>query len=572
MHRGDFRVALFVYIPYQITAYASIIVALSQLSTDMKNVLIFFFALSCSVHTTRAQLVNNGGSIKIQPGALVFVKGDVEIINGGAISNDGRLEVQGSFNNDANYTSATSEDSLILSGGGNVNLNGGASLLNYVQVNKSANSNTVTLSGSTTIGTKLIYQSGTLSTNPATAFTLNANISVPFEFSPGREIIGKVQRTGWAHGADVVFHQPNMRIATSNGTAPTAITVSMLPQSAGGDPSQAEREVKRSYQISRSGGTGFESSVSFAYADDELNNNLEPNLVAWQFISNEWNGFSGSITREGNANFVRVSGIGTDALDREWKLADPVYTMNTTAILRGAWNGSSMNTNLRNASVIPLNQPYNTTPFNYNGLETVGSIPANVVDWVLVEFRKPSSGQASDAVSSSIIGRKAGFLLSNGTVVETDGVTPIAVSIQKQGAGFMVIRHRNHLAVMSNSLPSNETGIYSNDFRSLTNAYKPAGAASDPMVLLSGGGQYGLWSGDANKNGIVNATDISAIRLAIAGSASGYQFTDVNLSNSINATDISLTRTSIAASASGGTPARTAEAVQSNLPDGITED
>jgi len=136
----------------------------------------------------------------------------------------------------------------------------------------------------------------------------------------------------------------------------------------------------------------------------------------------------------------------------------------------------------------------------------------------------------------------------------------------------MVIRHRNHLAVMSNSLPSNETGSYSNDFRVLTNAYKPAGAASDPLLQLNAGGQYGMWSGDANKNGIVNATDISAIRLAIAGSVSGYQLTDVNLSNSINATDISLTRTSIAASASGGTPARGAETVQTNLPDPVSTD
>lgn len=538
----------------------------------MKQVLIIFLSICCAGYFSHAQLVNHGASITIMPGALVFVSGDVENINGGTISNDGRLEVQGSFTNSANYTSAISEDSLILSGGGNVLLNGGSSILNVVQVNKSSNANTVTLSGSTTIGSKLIYQSGTLSTNPSSAFTLNANISVPFEFSPGREIIGKVQRTGWAHGADVVFHQPNMRIASSNGTAPSAITVSMLPQSAGGDPSLAEREVKRSYQITRTGGSGFESSVSFAYLDPELNNNLEPNLIPWQLSNNEWNGFSGSITREPNANFVRVSGISTAALENEWKLADPVYTMNTTAILRGAWNGTNMNTNLRNASVIPLNQPYNTTPFNYAGLESVAGIPANVVDWVLVEFRKPVSGLASDAVSSSIIGRKAGFLLNNGNVVETDGITPISVSIQKQGAGFMVIRHRNHLAVMSNSLPSNETGSYSNDFRVLTNAYKPAGAASDPLLQLNTGGQYGMWSGDANKNGIVNATDISTIRLAIAGSVSGYQLTDVNLSNSINATDISLTRTSIAASASGGTPARGTETVQTNLPDPVSTD
>ncbi|MEZ5198088.1 MAG: hypothetical protein R2764_17370 [Bacteroidales bacterium] len=37
---------------------------------------------------------------------------------------------------------------------------------------------------------------------------------------------------------------------------------------------------------------------------------------------------------------------------------------------------------------IPLAQPYNTYPWNYNGDEAVTEIPTeSVVDWVLVELR-----------------------------------------------------------------------------------------------------------------------------------------------------------------------------------------
>lgn len=537
----------------------------------MKKVMTCFMAcLSGTIAS--AQLVNNGATIKIGAGATVFVSGHVDNKNGGTINNDGRLEVQGDFINTAIYTTATADDSLILSGPANASLNGGASVINNLHINKSSNSNVVTLTGSTSIGSKLVYQTGTLSTDPSSAFTLNANVSVPFEFTAGREIIGRVRRTGWSNGAARVFNQPNMLITTANGSAPSELTVNMVPLSVGGNPSLDEREVKRNFSFSTVGGSGFLADIRFPYSDDELNTNNESKIIPWQLLSNEWNGRFTSVTRDVVNNYVSSTGIPAAELLNEWKLADPAYTMNASVVLRGAWNGTTMNTSLRNASVIPLSQPYNTTPFNYSGSESVASIPANVVDWVLVEFRKPVSGQPTDALSATIIGRKAGFLLSNGNIVETDGSTPLVVDINKQGAGFMVLRHRNHIGVMSNSIPSNATGFYNNDFRFLANVYKPNGAPSDPMVLLPGSTQYGLWSGDANKNGVVNATDISAIRLGIASSLTGYQLTDVNLSNSINATDISLTRTTIAASGSGGTPGRTNIIIQTNIPDLISGD
>lgn len=517
---------------------------------------------------SRAQLVNDGGTLKIQPGTVLFYSGNFENKNAGTVSNDGKLEIQGNFLNTATYTTATADDSLILTGSGNITLNAGTSVLSFLHINKAANSDFVTLASSVTIGGKLIYNSGTLTTDPiANLYTLNAAVSVPFEFTAGREITGRVRRTGWNNGTAIVFNQPNMLVTTNAGTGPAEFTVNMIPEANAGDPALAEREVKRKFQFEQTGGSGFTADIRYPYLEAELNSNSEANLVPWQLVSTEWNGRLNPVTRDAAENYISTTGIPAADLANEWKLADPRYTMNATALLRGPWNGTSMNTNLNSGGILPLSQPYNTPPFNYAGTESVGAIPnANVVDWVLVEFRKPASGLAADAAFSTITGRKAGFLLANGTIVETDGITPIGVELGKQGAGFLVVRHRNHLGVMSVSLPSNAAGTYTNDFRLLANSYKATGASSDPVVLLAGGAQYGMWAGDANKSGVINGTDISAIKNAIAASATGYVLTDVNTSNSINGTDVSLTKAIIAVSGSGSTPGRM-RAVATNIPD-----
>ena len=334
--------------------------------------------------------------------------------------------------------------------------------------------------------------------------------------------------------------------------------------------------MKRKFLFAQTGGSGFTADIRYPYATGELNTNVEANLVPWELISSEWNAHLTPVTRDVVNHYVTLTGISASDLALEWKLADPKYTFNVTAYLRGPWNGTTMNTSLNSGGIIPLSQPYNTTPFNYAGTESVGSIPnANIVDWVLVEHRKPATGLPADASSATITGRKAGFLLNNGTVVDLDGVTPLSFNITKQGPSFVVIRHRNHLGVLSNSIPSNAAGTFANDYSLLANSYKAAGAPSDPVVLLSGGVKYGLWSGDANKNGVVNGTDVSAIKLAIASLATGYLFTDANLSNSINGTDVSLTKNTISLLGSGSAPAKADPAsksrVQTNIPDPIVE-
>ncbi|TMI64785.1 MAG: hypothetical protein E6H07_02385 [Bacteroidetes bacterium] len=528
-----------------------------------------------------AQLkVTSGATITITGGAVVFCGGDVTNDAGGTITNNGKLEVQGSFANAGTYNTTTADDSLIMSGANNVTLNGGSSVLTNLWIIKTAAANEVKLAGTTLLSGKLDYDEGNFTTDPITnpSFLFSAPVTATFDFAANKEIVGRVRRTGWSNGAMRIFNQANMQVTTAGGTPPTDFTVTMIPQSAGGDPTGTEREVKRKFQFAQTGGTGFTSDIRYPYIDGELNTNTEGNLVPWQNVTAVWNGKLTPVTRDGATNYVSTTGLTTTEIANEWKLADPNYTMNATAFLRGAWNtGGFMNASLIStleAGGSGLLQVFNTPPFNYVGTESVsaGFFTAHptIVDWALVELRMPADGLPASATSATIVGRRAGFFLSNGTIVGLDGATPISFDISKQGTAFIVIRHRNHLGVMSNAITSNATGFYNNDFRSLANIYKPVGAPSDPVVLLPSSGNYGFWGGDANKNGIVNATDVSAIKNAIAASTTGYSLTDVTLSGTINATDVSLTKATIAASGTGGAPARQSiKIVKTNIPDPI---
>ncbi len=507
----------------------------------------------------KAQLYNDGATIDVQNGAYVMVMGDLKNISG-TLTNDGKIEVQGNFINSGTYTSTANEDSLLMSGSGIDTLTPGSSVINYLTINKTTSSDIIRLGGTTTVNTKLDYLSGTFTTDPILnpSFMLTSPVSAIYNFAAGKEIIGIVKRTGWTNGTARVFNQANMLVTTNGGTAPTSFTVTMLPQTGGGDPTQNEREVKRKFLFTQTGGSGFTADVRYPYITSELNTNVEANLVPWELMSAEWNARLTPVTHDVVNHYVTTTGIAASDLSLEWKLADPKYTFNVTTYIKGAWNNPTglMRTTLNSSNLLPLTQPFISAPFNYAGTESVASIPnANIVDWVLIEHRKPSSGLPGDANTATITGRKAGFLLNNGTVVDLDGVTPIAFNITRQGGAFIVVRHRNHLAIMSNSIPSNSTGDFTNNYAVLANSYKKTGATSDPTVLLASSGAgstlYGMWPGDVNASGSVTSSDVTPINIAIAGPLSGnanvYNVRDTNLDKNVTSADVSITNAAIAA-------------------------
>jgi len=212
-----------------------------------------------------------------------------------------------------------------------------------------------------------------------------------------------------------------------------------------------------------------------------------------------------------------------------WSSLPSHVLLSTKAYLEGPYSAGSMSTALRTAGVIPLAQPYSGAPWNYTGTESVSSIPANVVDWVLVELR---TGNPAVPPMTKVATRAA-FLKSDGTVVDMDGTSPISFSGVSAGSYYIVIRHRNQLAIMSASAVALSASSVQYDFTTaMTQAY-----GTNPMKLVST--KYVMYAGDGNNDGAINATDRNLVWRVQNGTV-GYLTGDFNLDGVANATDRNL--------------------------------
>ncbi|HMD14746.1 MAG TPA: hypothetical protein VKI62_08990, partial [Bacteroidota bacterium] len=228
--------------------------------------------------------------------------------------------------------------------------------------------------------------------------------------------------------------------------------------------------------------------------------------------------------------------------------------VNIKVFLQGPFSSGSMTTGLRNGGFIPLTQPYNSSPWNYSGTEQVASIPANVVDWILIELRTGTTG-------STKVATRAAFIRADGSAVDLDGVSPVGFSGVTLGTYYIVVRHRNHLAIMSsNPVTINGTSSLYDFTTSESQAYGTA-----PMATLSGG-VFGMFAGDVNGNGTLkysgSGNDSGPIYARIGGAAvsatvSGYFSEDTNLNGTVKYSGAQNDRAIIYANIGGGSVSNT---------------
>ena len=190
--------------------------------------------------------------------------------------------------------------------------------------------------------------------------------------------------------------------------------------------------------------------------------------------------------------------------------------------LEGPFNGLSMNMNLSGLSGFPLNQPYSIAPWNYGGTESITTIPAGVVDWVLVELR--DAANASSAVSATLIARRAGLLHNDGRITGTDGFSMLQFDNTISQQLFVIIHHRNHLSIMSASPLAYEKGIYQFDF-STSSGQIYQGASGSKEISP---GVWGMIAGDADGNGSIENEDKTSVWDEAAGKQM-YLSSDLNL-------------------------------------------
>jgi len=119
--------------------------------------------------------------------------------------------------------------------------------------------------------------------------------------------------------------------------------------------------------------------------------------------------------------------------------------LNCTIFIEGAYDevNDIMRTTIKDEAKIPYEQPFIGLPWSYPGTESVSMIPENVVDWILVELR--------NNIDTSIVeDSRAGFLLKDGKIVDLDGTSPLHFKVNGD-TYYIVVKHRNHLSVMSAS-------------------------------------------------------------------------------------------------------------------------
>jgi hypothetical protein len=208
-----------------------------------------------------------------------------------------------------------------------------------------------------------------------------------------------------------------------------------------------------------------------------------------------------------------------------WEI--PGFDLDVRIYLEGPYHNGLMNFDLM--SEIPLNQPYNISPWNYSGSESVSVIPGKTVDWVLVELRDAPS--AALATSGTVIARQAALLKNNGYILDLDGTQSLQFDQVINNQLFLVIWHRNHLAVMSAYPLVENGGVYSYNFSTAEDqAYGDIDAHKEIAP-----GVYGMVGGDANRNGAVNSYDKGFWDLHVG--KRGYLYYDFNLDGQVDNQD-----------------------------------
>ncbi len=174
------------------------------------------------------------------------------------------------------------------------------------------------------------------------------------------------------------------------------------------------------------------------------------------------------------------------------------FRVQAKILLEGFYNGGDkMNNTLYMNDLLPANQPFNQDPWFYNGddnLSGTEKIPSESIDWVLIEL---FSGN-----NQNLVGRRAAFLNRDGYLVDIDGTQGVHFNNVEAGNYYVVIRHCSHLAISSKAPISypNEN-IY--DFTTGTNTAMGNGQ------LKYIGGNYAMYAGDYDNNGVINAIDFN---------------------------------------------------------------
>ncbi len=258
----------------------------------------------------------------------------------------------------------------------------------------------------------------------------------------------------------------------------------------------------------------------------------------WSLIGINGGALNGTVNMDINGNYTYIPNPGYSGIDVfSYNLCDVdndcstasvsitvdslnVFCLMPKVLLQGPYDSNNhlMWDSLRVHNLIPVTEPYSSFPYNQNfthtgggGNETIsnpiaifGVTGSNaIVDWVFIELRDKNNNKLVKHTRSALLQR-------DGDIVDVDGVSPICFQGLNDNQFYIVIRHRNHLGVMTANAKILTTQGTEVDFRNNLEpefnfgTTHPVAGNSFNFTGLSQfttmDGKRALWNGNANND------------------------------------------------------------------------
>ncbi len=478
------------------------------------NVVYQNLTVNNSAGVSLSSAVNVNGTLKLLLGA--FTNGSFLTMGNGATI----FRSNGTISSAPNFGSAVnlfySEiDAAITSG---LEVPSSSSVLNNLTVN---NSGGLILSGNITANGTVTLQNGNITTGSDNILTLASSTSLAGEAN-GRYVIGKLIINKNVNTSSSDFG--GIGVSINSGTDNLGnVTVTRISGSAGKITSGSISSINRTWIIASDNPPSSGRSLSLSWVSDDDNGKNLTQLQPWQSKDGGTNWITVGTMQDASSN--RLVSFNTTSFG-EFTVSDPSVNVNLKVFLQGPYNGSgAMTTTLNSSGLIPLTSEtaYPSSTYGYTA-STIASIPnSNIVDWILVELR-------SGTAASTKVAARAGFLKNDGTIVDVDGTSPLSFGGIFSGIYYIVVRHRNHLAIMSSAAISLSSSTPLYDFSTAqTKAY-----GTNPMAVLADG-KYGMWAGDADGSATIDSGDRN--NAWNSRNTTNYYSSDINLDGVIDSAD-----------------------------------
>lgn len=499
---------------------------------------------------THAQFLNDGATVTIQNGATLYIEGSVTNQNTGSIINDGTIEITDDLTNTATMTNQA-DSKVIFSGATDSNVDAGGATFAEVIINKDAGKQVILTSDATISEDLLFTGDDNLVTLGANTLTLAAAATVS---SPDDNEYVNTNSTGeLVKQSMTTFEYPvgngsyNPVTLTEAGAADDkGVRVMPSPLDGGLTGSAITTKMADAAWVlteSAAGGSDLTVTPQWTAADNLTGLDLADLGVA-RYNGSSYDLMVADLGAATGADPYTATKSGFDDVGVFVVGGDPALSyiaVSPKVFLAGPYNGTDMNDDLRVGQLIPLLEPYTAmstfTHVGRGGGEMVANITdfdgavanENIVDWAFIELRDITD-------NTIVLATRAALLQRDGNVVDLDGG---AVKFPGVAAAdyHVVVRHRNHLGIMTNTTPSLSATTTVLDFTDGSLVTWGNGAQAS-----LGGGLFGMLAGDANNNKEVTfngfSNDKDAIILKLGFNPNGiilgaYETEDVNMNGEV---------------------------------------